>query len=194
MSYHLYNTTGFILRSANVGEANRALFIFTENLGLILAQAQSARAISSKLRHSLRDGSFCRFSLVRGKTTWRLTDAEEIWSFSPKEEHEKTKIFIGIFSLVGRFVHGEEENTALFRELKNLTGFLKENAFTKDGLQRFETLSVLKILSSLGYIGENQNLKFYIKSPFDANILEQFTSHRREALKEINRALKESHL
>jgi DNA repair protein RecO (recombination protein O) len=194
VSYHLYNTTGFILRTANVGEANKILFIFTEELGLVSAHAQSARKVTSKLRYSLRENSFARFSLVRGKNTWRLTDAEEIVSFSPKTELQKLKIFASILSLVGRFVHGEEENSKLFYELKNLVAFLKNTKFTKDELGRFETLSVLKILSSLGYIGENKDLKFYIQSPFDANVLEQFTPHRREALREINRALEESHL
>jgi hypothetical protein len=101
---------------------------------------------------------------------------------------------VSILSLVGRFVHGEEENTKLFYELKNLVVFLKNTTFTKDELGRFETLSVLKILSSLGYVGENKDLTFYVQSSFDSNILEQFTSHRRKALTEINRALEESHL
>ncbi|MCK9351459.1 MAG: DNA repair protein RecO [Candidatus Paceibacterota bacterium] len=194
MSYHLYNTTGFVLRSADLGEANKLLFIFTENLGLVGAHAQSARKVSSKLRYGLREYSFSRLSLIRGKTSWRLTDAEEIISFSPTKETQKIKVFAGILSLVGRFVHGEEENSALFHELKDAAAFLKDAKFTNDELHRFETLAVLKILSALGYIGENKDLKFYIRTPFNASMLEQFTPHRRSALKEINRALEESHL
>ena len=192
--YHLYNTRGFIVRSANIGEANKMLFIFTEDLGLISAQVQAARKVSSKLRASLRGNSLCRFSLVRGKTSWRMTDAEELISFSPSRDPQKTKIFANILSLVGRFVHGEEENAKLFHELENITACLKEIVFTKDELLRFETLSALKVLSALGYVGENKDLMFFIRTPIDANVLAQFTPHRREALKEINRALEESHL
>ena len=194
MSYHLYNTHGFILRTANVGEANKVLFVFTEDLGLIPVQVQAGRKISSKLRLSLRGYSFCRFSLIRGKTSWRLTDAEELISFSPASEPEKIKIFAGILLLIGRFVHGEEENGKLFSALKDAAVFLKNTKFTVDELRRFETLSVLKTLSSLGYIGENKALAYFIQIPFSKQTMEEFVPFRRQALLLINQALKESHL
>ena len=192
--YHLYNTTGFIVRSANIGEANKLLFIFTEDLGLIGVRAQAARKVSSKLRYSLKDGTFARFSFVRGKTAWRLTDAEEIFSFSPATEPEKTKIFTGLLSLVGRFVHGQEENVVLFHELKNLTVFLKNGVFVADELRRFETLAVFKILSALGYAGTDRMLARFSRAALDEKLLQDFEPFRKEALREINRALEESHL
>ncbi len=194
MSYHVYNTNGFILRSAKLGEANKLVFIFTDELGMISAHAQSARKINSKLRYSLRDYSYSRFSLIRGKTSWRLTDAEEIISFSPLKSQGKTKIFAGILLLVGRFIHGEEENSELYRELKKLTVFLNEEKFTTLELQQFETLAAFKILSALGYIGENPSLSVFTHAEISKEMMTQFVPHRREALKEINRALEESQL
>lgn len=194
MSYHLYQTRGFILKSADTGEANKVFFIFTEKLGLISASAQSVRKISSKLRYALRDLSFARLSLIRGKTTWRLTDAEELVSFSLDTETEKIKVFAGILSLVFRLVLGEGEDPELFSILFDSLSFLKNAELSLEEIKGAETLIVLKILSSLGYVGENQNLALFIAAPLSKEVLNSFEPNRREALAEINRALEESQL
>lgn len=192
--YHVYQTNGFILRSAPHGEANKLLFIFTKELGLISAQAQSARKVTSKLRYGLRDASFSRFALVRGRAVWRLTDAEEIFSFSVRNFPEKTKIFSGILRLVTRFVHGEEENTALFNELESLGTYLRVTEFMGEDLRMFETLAVFRVLATLGYTGEDKSLFVFIKKEFSPVLLDEFIPYSRLALREINRALEESHL
>ncbi|MFA5831652.1 MAG: DNA repair protein RecO [Candidatus Paceibacterota bacterium] len=192
--YHLYNTRGFILRSVNIGEANKLFFIFTEKMGLLSASAQSVRKAASKLRYALHDFSLVRVSLIRGKTSWRLTDAEEIISFSPAREGEKAKVFAGILFLVRRLVHGEEENKKLFSVLLHASAFLKKEDFASDEMKRLETLVVLKILASLGYVGGNKSLAPFISETLSKTNLLAFESVRRDALREINRALEESQL
>lgn len=194
MSYHLYQTRGFILRSAGIGEANKVFFIFTEHLGLVAVSAQSVRKVTSKLRYSLRDFSFVRLSLIRGKTAWRLTDAEELASFSLENEMEKMKVFACILSLVIRLIHGEEEDAELFSVLLDALLFLKKEEPSLDDMKRAETLMVLKILSSLGYVGENGDLSRFISAPLSKSLLNIFEPHRRDALIEVNRALEESQL
>jgi len=194
MSYHLYQTRGFIVQSVNIGEANKLFFIFTESLGLIVVSAQSVRKTVSKLRYSLRDFSFARISFVRGKTSWRLTDAEEILSFSPKKENEKMKIFVGILSLVRRLVHGEEENNELFSILLSSLNILKNEISSPNEMRNLETLSVLKILASLGYIGKNEKLAPFLSRPVSKTLLDSFTPYRGEASEEINRAIEASQL
>ncbi len=194
MSYHLYQTRGFVLRSANIGESNKLFFIFTENMGLLGVSAQSVRKITSKLRYSLRDFSFVRISLIRGKTAWRLTDAEEIFSFSLEKEMEKMKVFAGIVSLVRRLVHGEEEIPQLFSLLLLSMYFLKEEELSPDELKRLETLVVLKTLALLGYVGEDKMLASFISTPLSKTLLVSFEPVHRDALREVNRALEESQL
>jgi DNA repair protein RecO len=194
VSYHLYNTRGFILRSANIGEANKLFFIFTEKMGLLGASAQSVRKITSKLRYALHDFSLARVSLIRGKTSWRLTDAEEILSFSPAKEGEKAKVFAGILFLVRRLVHGEEENKKLFSVLLNASSFLKKENLAPDEMKRLETLVVLKILAELGYVGGNKTLAPFVSESLSKTLLSAFEPARKEALREINRALEESQL
>lgn len=194
MSYHIYQTRGFIVRGANTGEADRTMFIFTASLGLLCVNARAARKISSKLRYSLQNYSLVRVALVRGKNVWRLTDAEEIASFSAVRDAVKLKLIAGIFSLVSRFVHGEGENQILFWGLEDLFYFLQREELSDEEILSTETLAVCRILSALGYVGENETLALFLGSPVSKHLVHNFMPHRQEALREINRALKESQL
>ncbi len=75
--YSIQTTPGFIIDSRAYGEAGKMLFIFTRDLGLVMAVAQGIRFERSKLRPFTQDYSFGEFSFVRGKEMWRLTSAQE---------------------------------------------------------------------------------------------------------------------
>jgi len=75
--YSIQTTPGFIIDSRTYGEAGKMLFIFTRDLGLVMAVAQGIRFERSKLRPFTQDYSFGEFSFVRGKEMWRLTSAQE---------------------------------------------------------------------------------------------------------------------
>jgi len=194
MSYHLYQTRGFILKSSPTGEANRLLSVFTEDLGLIYVTAQAVRKSSSKLRPVLKELSFGKFVVTRGKNAWRLTDAFEIASFSPSKSPEKLRTIAGIFSLVSRFLQGEHPNEKLFATLAGAYEFLQSEELKKDELLRFEILTVIQILASLGYVGENHLLEKFLSSDFSQDMLLEFSAVSRDAVREINRAITESQL
>lgn len=194
MSYHLYNTRGFILQTFGTGEADKTLRIFTEDLGMISVRAQAVRKPTSKLRPFLRELSLVRLVVVRGKNIWRLTDVFEIASFSSKKSPERVKLSAFMFSLVNRFVHGEEDNAKLFSVLVDAYEFLSSEVFTEDELVNFEALVALKILASLGYVGEDPELKPFLCKPFSKEILKEFISVRRDAVRNVNRALEASQL
>ncbi len=64
----------------------------------------------------------------------------------------------------------------------------------KKALQNAEAVIVLRILHNLGYIGENAVLQNFIKSPFESDIIFEVAKSRNHILREINKALKETHL
>lgn len=194
MSYHIYQTRGFIVRTMSIGEADRMIFIFTESMGLVAVSARSARKISSKLRYSLQNYSFVRIALVRGKNVWRLTDAEELDCFRARGDASKLQLVAGVFSLVNRFVHGEGENEGLFWSLEDLFCFLRKEELSEDETFSAETIAACRILSALGYVGENKELAQFISEPFSKPLLRDFSPYRNEALREANRALRESQL
>jgi len=71
--------------------------------------------------------------------------------------------------------------------------FLRSEDLSKDELSSFEAVAVLKILSSLGYIGESKASGF-IGESFSRDMLFRSSFFRREFLREINQALDVSHL
>jgi DNA repair protein RecO len=182
MSYAVYTTEGFILGSAPSGEASKTYWIYTKDFGLVRARAQSVRMLSSKLRYSLEDFSFGTFSLVKGKEMWRLTGAAD--KIAPKDT---AFMRARVLSLVRRLTHGEERNNRLFSSAK----FMFEDA-PKEELEAIELLVLIHVLSSLGYLDSR---KIGIsEDEISVNQIPLVRTIRKEAITEINKALKETQL
>jgi len=192
MSHTIYTSEGFILKSANFGEANKYFFIFTKDFGLIKGTAQGIRHLKSKLRYSLEDFSLGQISVVRGRELWRITSAEKKLGLKQKE---KLVLLSRIFSLLLRLLHGEERNDFLFDSLKEGMLFLDKSELAEENLSNFECILALRILSALGYIGKLGDFDQFINSPyFTAELLTNMTSLKTRAILEINKSLKETHL
>lgn len=192
--HHIYHTEGIILGSRNHGEAGKYFHIFTRDLGLVYASASGVRKMSSKLRFVLQDFACVKVDLVRGKDFWRVTSASKSNTLETITKRKETlEIFQKISKLLKRLLAGEEANEALFVDTFN--GLLVlEKAKTKEELSNIEVVLVLRILGNLGYIGESKNLENLIKSPFEEGIVFEVAKSRPEILKQINKALKETHL
>ena len=197
MSHAIHHTDGFILKSLNFGEANKYFFIFTKEFGLIKASAQGVRHLKSKLRYSLEDYSFGTVSLVRGKEFWRITGGEKKTDLKKllPDNPEKFVLVSRVFSLLLRLLHGEERNDQLFQQLTEGLKFLYDNKLDASMLSNFECLLALRILSSLGYIGNLADFDEFIASPyFTPELLSKMASLRTQAILEINKSLKETQL
>ncbi len=197
MSHAIYSTSGIVLKSLNFGEANKLYLIFTKDFGLIKATAQGVRLLKSKLRFNLEDYSRGNFSLVRGQEVWRLTAAEKEISLS-----HLSNFFVlqRIFSLLLRLLQGEEKNENLFEIIAQGIDFLKqlvdlENSISPQFLSNFECILALRILSNLGYLAQNSEFGNYLSTPyFDLALLQSFERQKTQAIFEINKSLKETHL
>ena len=78
--YHIHTTHALVVGMLPVGEKHYFVNLFTKDFGMIRAKAQSVRVNVSKLRFALQEYSFVNISLVRGKDTWRITNAEPIYN------------------------------------------------------------------------------------------------------------------
>ncbi|MFA7252735.1 MAG: DNA repair protein RecO [Candidatus Paceibacterota bacterium] len=197
MSHAIYNAEGFILKSVNFNEANKYYYIFTREFGLIRASAQGVRHLQSKLRYGLSDFSLAKISLVRGRETWRLTGAEPVSDFKKINSGERENFLLvsRIFSLLLRLLHGEEKNEQLFDYLFHGFKFLQTENLDKKNLEDFECVLALRILSSLGYIGQMGDFDQFNESPyFTRELLSSMSILKSRAILEINKSLKETHL
>ncbi len=194
MSHHIYQTDAFVIDSKNVGEANKIVYLFTKDIGMIAANAQGVRLLKSKLRYSLQDFSYSKVSLVRGREVWRITSAglkEKLLSKMSPDSFA----FARALSLVKRLTPGEEKNEALFVSLEKASQFLLTREADKVDPLMFECLIVLRILNHLGYLAPSAQIMSFVDSDvIDTELLEKLGTYKKEALAEINRALRESQL
>ena len=199
--HHIYHTEGIILGSKNYGETGRYYSIFTRDLGMVYASAQGVRKVSSKLRFVLQDFAYVKVDLVQGKDFWRVTSASKTNMLGGLTKNRGTfQVFFNIAKLLKRLLAGIEKNEVLFTDLVNNLTILekigtKEPASMQGGdLRNIEAIIVLRILNNLGYIGENEILQNLTKSPFEENLIFEFSKSRSAVLHQINKALKETHL
>jgi DNA repair protein RecO len=199
--HHIYHTEGIILGSKNYGETGRYYSIFTRDLGMVYASAQGVRKVSSKLRFVLQDFAYIKVDLVQGKDFWRVTSASKTNMLGGLTKNPGTfAVFFNIAKLLKRLLAGVEKNEVLFTDLINNLTILekidkKEPTSAQGGdLRNIEAIIVLRILNNLGYIGENEILQNLTKSPFEENLIFEFSKSRSAVLHQINKALKETHL
>jgi recombinational DNA repair protein (RecF pathway) len=215
--HNIYTTSGFIIDSRAQGEAGKYLSIFTRDLGLVWAMAQGIRLEKSKLRYFTSDYSFGEFSLVRGKEVWRLTNADEIDGEKSglnltghgdrADSTAKKDFWARIALLLRRLLHGEEPNPQLFKVIFACYNFLAANSAAQvadiaahdnpisPNLEAVESLTVLRIMHALGYIGDDKEIHgFLYSNDFAPGVLDLAARKKTTINQHINKALKESHL
>lgn len=198
MSHHIYHTDSFILGSRDSGEANRVFSFYTKELGLVRAHAQGIRLSKSKLRFVLQDYSVVRVDLVKGKEVWRVTSAQPIILELAYKNVEKDvsiniyKMFARVFNLLERLAPEAEANEEVFLHIQNMYDYLGKNEITD--LALIEVLFALKILASLGYIGDDKMHNKFVNVGFDSIDFDLVSSEKKSIINFINFALRESHL
>ncbi|MDB5239049.1 MAG: repair protein RecO, repair protein RecO [Candidatus Parcubacteria bacterium] len=195
--YSIQTTPGFIIDSRPSGEAGKLLSIFTRDLGLIMVIAQGIRFEKSKLRYHVQNHSFATFSLVRGKEFWRLTSASENGGFKESVAGREADVLIAkIAALLKRLLQGEDPHPELFELVYSCAAFLHGTPELSDEeFKSLESLTVLRMLHSLGYVGSDAQFVAYISSA-DLNrpLLQELVPIRLLANRHINQAIQESHL
>jgi DNA repair protein RecO len=197
MFYHQYNTEAFVLGSRPSGEGSKYVYLFTKELGLLGAHAQGSREIKSKLRYALDDLSHSKVSLVKGKSTWRLTNAVPHKNFFVqfRLEHEKLRLCANALAIIKKLVAGEEKNIKLFEILEQGFAFLEENNLSEDDIHNAEAIFMLRILNNLGYFGASKTLEnFALTDEWNQTLLQEMSRERRNAVFVINKSLEASHL
>lgn len=190
-------TDAFVLKSSATGEANKVLDILTKDFGFIRATAQGLRQLRSKLRYSLTDFSFVSVSLIRGREVWRVTTAskkgDSLGDISSKEARDA---LFRIFALLRRVLQGEETHSELFDTIHSFFTFLVEHkSLSRENLLSAEELTVLRILSLLGYVKDEKEFDVFLGTiSYEEILLVEVGVKRKLIVTEINRALQASHL
>ncbi|MDQ2932968.1 MAG: DNA repair protein RecO [bacterium] len=193
--YPITTTSGFIIESRPTGEAGKVLSIFTRDLGLVRASAQGIRFEKSKLRYHAQEYSLGEFSFVRGKEVWRMTNADQVESFTTLHTTAQ-ELIARVALLLRRLLHGEEPHAELFEHIESLFIFLKSiPALSNEHSNILESLTMYRILAALGYIAPDKKIDSRIlNEELGVFFLDEIGGQRMTLNAHINKALKESHL
>lgn len=162
--HKLYITDGIVLGKRGVGEAGAYVAVLTREFGLVKAHARSSRVEKSKLRYGLEPLTQGRFTFVKGRSEWRLTGAEGALRPVVLGTLPQRKRAGRVAKLLLRLIHGEEISPALFKAVEEgLTSLVRSDEETA---KHIETILVLRILASLGYLPESTELKPFIETDF----------------------------
>lgn len=188
--YHKHHTKGIVLVSKSEGVSDRRVAILTSELGLVWARAQSARQDLSKLRAGCQEFALGEFSLVQGKTGWRLVGVRTEKNFFEicKNEPAKLEIMANIFRLLRRLISGEEANPKLFQTISDFLEFLvgAENAES----QALELLVVMRIMHLLGFLREDPEFLEHLSfSKIENQDLQFIALRRARIVRLINESL-----
>jgi len=189
--YHKHHTKGIVVSSKIEGDSNRRVNIFTENFGLINAKVQGARNIQSKLRGGTQDLSLGEFSLIHGKTGWKVVSARTDINLFEEFRNSRTKLKIvnNILYLINKLVSEEEAHSSVFSIISNFFNFLKK-AEEKD-VAIAECLTLLRILHSLGFMRHDPEFMIPMSSTEIATSdLEIIAPRRLKIIELINESLK----
>ena len=190
----MYTTEGIVLKRNAFGEANVLFHILTYDLGLIIASAQSARLLSSKLRSSLQEYTHATVAVVKGKNGWKITNAIAKENFFFNYPEFSQKFVSQVSGVLVRMMPGEENNPDVFRVV--LSGFKNLNNFQEKYISSFECLMMLRILYNLGYVSRDEQTEKFLVSgeEWGVVVLDEVILVKKYLIEKINKGLKESQL
>lgn len=145
----LFSTEGLVIREQTVGENDRAVTILTRDKGKIRAFANGAKRYKNHLFAGTLFLTYSRFTIARGKTGYKITQATVINS------HFDVKNSLEAFALAGYFADaagemtGENENGEEVLKLLLNTLFVLEKG--KIPLERARSVFELRLMSVSGY-------------------------------------------
>jgi DNA repair protein RecO len=189
--YRKYHTRGIIISSKIESTDSRRVNIFTESFGLISARVQGGRNTHSKLRGGSQDFSIGDFSLVHGKSGWRIVSVRSEKNLFElfRDNTPKLMMMGNILNLIKKLTDEEEAHSDLFQITVNFFDFLNKN--NDDDIALAECLTLVRILHSLGFMRHDPELSIPISSSeITLEALETIAPRRAKMVQLINESLK----
>ncbi|MGI6036686.1 MAG: DNA repair protein RecO [Limnochordia bacterium] len=144
----LYRTEGIVLRTRNLGEADKIVTLLTKDEGKIRAAASGARRMRSRLLALCQPFVHGKFLLFRGKNLDRLSQGELLNPYRVLREDLSTMALAAYFAeLVDVFLEERDPHEDLFLLLANTFTWLADMGPSTTLARYFE----LHLLSYTGY-------------------------------------------
>ncbi len=194
--YTKHHTKALVLNSYDSGEADKVYALLTPDFGKVYAKAHGVREHKARHKGALQAMSEAHVSLVRGKNGWRITNVtaeRSLWS-ALATDRTKLSVLIRVLKLVRRLVPGEGHAEKVFSIISTFADSLIRTNRARD-VQSAETLTVLRLFATLGYLKHNERFTAFLSSDELSNdTLTAFAPHRKEAVAALNESLEATQL
>jgi hypothetical protein len=134
-------------------------------------------------------------TLLRGKRAWKIVGVVESRTvyYEIRGRHEHERLLAHVLQLLERLVRGEEKNPQLFDVVCEFLLYLPQASV--ESLPSLERLTILRVLSTLGYRTPDQELIPLLEDVFITdNVLLRIDGQLSRATREINKALEAAQL
>lgn len=187
----IIHTEAFVLKSTESGEANKRVWLFTKEFGVVVATVQGVRKSGAKLKSHITDYCLISADIVKGREVWRLVSAQVLSNpFAGLYDELRARSFIRALGLVGRLCIEEGPEPELFEHLKTIMMTLH---MPSDNANFFDTIVIWKILIMLGYLELTTELEELFKTPL-LDIVDPPSSIIKRLIKEVTDAITRTHL
>ena len=149
----IYNTEAIVLRTSQLGEADRLLTLFTPGLGKLRATARGVRKPTSKLGGHLDPLTRSSLTLAKGQSLDTITGADTLEAFPPvKSDLDRLSRAIYLVELVDALNPLEAPNHAVYTLFLEGLRALETEAYPDLLLRYLE----LHLLGHAGFLPELQ--------------------------------------
>jgi DNA repair protein RecO (recombination protein O) len=147
----LVSTDAIVLRSYNLGEADRIVVCFTRAAGLVRAVAKGARRMKSRFGAALEPFTVVRLAFYEKENRELVTvsNAEIIKSnFDLAANLETAEVLAHMAELIGEFAPPHEANEKLYRMIAACVDALANKPGASQALSRYFEIWLLRIAGS----------------------------------------------
>ncbi len=143
----MYKTEGIVLRTRNLGEADKVVTLYTKTHGKVAAAARGSRRVRNRLLGVTQIFTHGRYLLFEGKSLDSLSQGEILHSFQPlRDDLDTMAQAMYITELVDVFVEESEPHVEIFHLLLQTLQSHTEDLFVL-AVRAFE----LRLMAHLGY-------------------------------------------
>lgn len=133
----MIKTEAIVLKSADAGEVDRLLTIYSKELGKVRILAKGVKKIESKLRYSIEPFSYVQLILIEGRSFYILKDAVLIDQFlGVKRDLKKLVVAQKIREIIDQAIVGQEKDEdvwdLILRTFKKINQELIELSIVKE--------------------------------------------------------------
>lgn len=188
----IHHTRAVILKSTPMREANKMFWLFTEELGLIVAIATGIRKPGAKLAGQLTDYGFINVDLVRGRDVWRLVSASE--DFNPllgKIGDPLARSYVRTLATLERFLIDEGIHTELYAHIEECARYI---AVTTVDAKTYDTLAIWRTFVHLGYIAVEEHEVNLFTLPFATALAVLDEATMKRFIMQVNETIQHTHL